>query len=103
MLGSVLTVQRLEPASDSVSPSLSLPLPHSHAVSLSQKEINFKIFFKKQVFNQSITLNLTFIQQIFFNACCIAGDIQAWEHRCEQAWLTFKELRNQWEKKIHQQ
>ena len=33
-LGSVLTAQSLEPASDSVSP-LSLPLPHSHSVSLS--------------------------------------------------------------------
>ena len=32
--GSVLTVQSLEPASESVSPSLSA-LPHSHSVSLS--------------------------------------------------------------------
>ena len=31
--GSVLTVQGLEPASDSVSPSLSLPLPNSCSVS----------------------------------------------------------------------
>ena len=36
--GSVLTAQSLEPASDSVSPSLSLPLP-THTLSLSQ-EIN---------------------------------------------------------------
>ena len=35
--GSVLTAQSLEPASDSVSPSLSLTLPHSRSVSLSQK------------------------------------------------------------------
>ena len=35
--GSVLTAQSLEPASDSVSPSLSLPLSQSCAVSLSQK------------------------------------------------------------------
>ena len=35
--GSVLTAQSLEPASDSVSPSLSLLLSCSHAVSLSQK------------------------------------------------------------------
>ena len=35
--GSVLTAQSLEPASDSVSPSLSLPLPHSRSVSLSFK------------------------------------------------------------------
>ena len=35
--GSVLTAQSLEPAWDSVSPSLSLPLPHSRSVSLSQK------------------------------------------------------------------
>ena len=34
--GSVLTAQSLEPASDSVSPSLSA-LPHSHSVSFSQK------------------------------------------------------------------
>ena len=33
--GSVLTAQSLEPASDSMSPSLSLPLPCSHSVSLS--------------------------------------------------------------------
>ena len=32
-LGSVLTAQSLEPASDSVSLSLSLPLPHSCSVS----------------------------------------------------------------------
>ena len=31
--GSVLMAQSLEPASDSVSPSLSLPLPHSGSVS----------------------------------------------------------------------
>ena len=36
-LGSVLTVRSLEPALDSVSPSLSLPLPRSCYVSLSQK------------------------------------------------------------------
>ena len=34
-LGSVLTAQSLEPASDPVSPSLFLPLPCSHSVSLS--------------------------------------------------------------------
>ena len=33
-LGSVLTAQSLEPASDPKSPSLSLPLLHSHSVSL---------------------------------------------------------------------
>ena len=36
VLGSVLTAQSLEPASDSVSPSLSLPLPHSCSHSLSK-------------------------------------------------------------------
>ena len=36
-LGSVLTTQCLEPASDSVSPPVSLPLPHLHSVSLSLK------------------------------------------------------------------
>ena len=35
--GSVLTAQSLEPASDSVSPPLSLPLPCLCAFSLSQK------------------------------------------------------------------
>ena len=35
--GSVLTAQSLEPASDSVSPSLSLPLTHLHSVSVSLK------------------------------------------------------------------
>ena len=35
--GSVLTVQILEAASDSVSPSLTLPLPHSCSDSLSLK------------------------------------------------------------------
>ena len=36
--GSVLTAQSLEPASDSVFPSLSLPLTHSHSVSASLKK-----------------------------------------------------------------
>ena len=40
VLGSVLTVQSLEPVSDSLSPSLSLPLPCSHSVSLSLSKIN---------------------------------------------------------------
>ena len=35
--GSVLTARSLEPASDSVSPSLSLPLPRSCSVSLCPK------------------------------------------------------------------
>ena len=35
--GSVLTAQSLEPALDSVSPSLSLPLTHLHSVSVSLK------------------------------------------------------------------
>ena len=39
-MGSVLTAQSLEPASDAVSPSLSLPLPRS--CSVSQKWINIK-------------------------------------------------------------
>ena len=38
-LGSVLTAQNLEPASDSVSPSLSDPLP-VHVLSLSVSKIN---------------------------------------------------------------
>ena len=36
-LGSVLTAQNLEPASDSVSPSLSAPAPLMLCLSLSQK------------------------------------------------------------------
>ena len=36
--GSVLTTQSLEPASDSVPSSLSLPLPCSHSVSVSLKK-----------------------------------------------------------------
>ena len=35
--GSVLTAQSLEPALNSVSPSLSLPLPYSHCLSLPLK------------------------------------------------------------------
>ena len=38
--GSVLTAQSLEPASDSVSPSLSLPLPHLRSASLCLSKIN---------------------------------------------------------------
>ena len=47
--GSVLTDRSLEPASDSVSP-FSLPLPHSHFVSLSlslKNEYTLKKIFKK--------------------------------------------------------
>ena len=40
--GSVLIAWSLQPASDSVSPSLSLPLPHSHSVFLSQEQMNIK-------------------------------------------------------------
>ena len=36
-LGSVLTARILEPTLDSVSPSVSLPLAHSHSVSVSLK------------------------------------------------------------------
>ena len=39
-LGSGLIARSLEPASDSVSPSLSLPLPHSCSVSLPLSKIN---------------------------------------------------------------
>ena len=51
--GSVLTAQSLEPASDSVSPSLSLCSSPAHALSLSlsppeiNENIKKKIFFKK--------------------------------------------------------
>ena len=46
-LGSVLTAQSLEPASDSVSPSL--PLHHSCSLSLSQKkEVNIETKFFKE-------------------------------------------------------
>ena len=40
--GSVLTAQSLEPASDSVSPSLSAPPPLMLTVSLSLSKINIK-------------------------------------------------------------
>ena len=42
MSGSVLTARSLEPASDSVSPSLFLSPPHSRSVSLSLSKINIK-------------------------------------------------------------
>ena len=45
--GSVLPAQSLEPASDSLSPSLSAPPPLMLCLCLSQKQINIKkIFFK---------------------------------------------------------
>ena len=47
-LGSTLTAQSLEPASDSVPPSLSLPLPHWPSVSASQKQTLKKNFFFKE-------------------------------------------------------
>ena len=51
MLGSVLTAQSLEPASDSVSPAVSLPLPHSYTVSLCLSKIN-KYFFLMFIFER---------------------------------------------------
>ena len=45
MWGSVLTAQSLEPASDSVSPSLSLTLHCLLSLSLSLSNINIKQFF----------------------------------------------------------
>ena len=45
----VLTAQSLEPASNSVSPSLSLLLPHSHSVSLSKINLKKKL---KKILNQ---------------------------------------------------
>ena len=50
--GSVLTAQSLEPASDSVSPSLSDPPPFMLCLSLSQKYINIKK--KKKAFSCSV-------------------------------------------------
>ena len=49
--GSVLTAQSLEPASESVTPSLSVPSP-AHALSLfvSNKNENIKKFFKVLIF-----------------------------------------------------
>ena len=44
--GSVLTAQSLEPASDSVSPSLSTPPLLTFCLSLSQKLMSIKIFLK---------------------------------------------------------
>ena len=45
--GSVLTAQGLEPALDSVSPSLSLPFPCSHSVSLSPS-LSLSLSFKNK-------------------------------------------------------
>ena len=42
MSGSVLTAQSLEPASDSLYPSLCLSPAHARTLSLSQKQINIK-------------------------------------------------------------
>ena len=53
--GSGLTAQSLEPASDSVSPSLSAPVRLVLCLSLSQKQINMKQF--KET-NQKITNGL---------------------------------------------
>ena len=48
MSGSVLTAQSLEPASDSVSPSLSAPPPLSLSLSLSLSKISIKKIFKER-------------------------------------------------------
>ena len=45
--GSVLTAQSLEPALDSVSPALSLPLPCLCPISLPLSKINIKKLIKK--------------------------------------------------------
>ena len=57
--GSVLAAQNLEPASESVSPSLSLPLPHlqSASLSLSKYKQTFKKFKTKQNKKKAITLS----------------------------------------------
>ena len=55
--GSVLTAQSLEPASDSVSPSLTLFLPHLHSVSLSLSIINK--YKKKQLLSTSSAYLMT--------------------------------------------
>ena len=47
--GSVLIAQSLEPASDSVSPSLSAPHLLTLSLSLSVSKINIKIFLKKKI------------------------------------------------------
>ena len=46
--GSVLTVRSLEPALDSVSPSLSAPPAHDLSLSVSKINKNINFFFKKK-------------------------------------------------------
>ena len=58
-LGSVLTAQSLGPASDSVSPSLPLLLPHSHSVSPALKN---KETFKKKERKKLSSKNRSFIR-----------------------------------------
>ena len=54
--GSVLTAQRLEPASDSVSPSLSAPPPLVLALSLSLKNKHQNFFNLKKLFKNMFDL-----------------------------------------------
>ena len=54
--GSVLTAQRLEPASDSVSPSLSVPPLFMFCLSLSLKN-KLKKILKKEVYYYDFDLN----------------------------------------------
>ena len=76
---SVLTSQSLEPASDSVSPSLSLPLPCSHSVCLSlsqktnkHKKKNLK---KKQQIKTTMRYHLTPVRMSNINN---SGNNRCW-------------------------
>ena len=60
--GSVLTAQSLEPASDSVSPSLSAPSPaHTLSLSLSQNKTLKKIFLSREKLITNLETILVFI------------------------------------------
>ena len=55
--GSVLTARSLEPASDSVSPSLSAPPPFTLCLSLKNKYTLKKFFFRRQILTGHVGLS----------------------------------------------
>ena len=66
--GSVLTVQSLEPALDSVSSSLSAPPSLIHALSLSVSKINIKKFFWRMYFNLALKQNVIKYRERYGNS-----------------------------------
>ena len=65
--GSVLTAQSLEPAADSVSPSLSFP-SLACALSLSQKYINIKKIKYKDVSRNTVIVQLSLEEKLIINS-----------------------------------